>query len=100
MWENPLDELDMFSGSPIDKWREVIFNASKTLAHKELERIIEELALYEIAFEMMEDKNMEVLNLKDLYFNVRNDKELKAAFQNKKNSLALESTSKILSDNE
>lgn len=99
MWENnPLDSLDMFSGSPIDKWRDVIFNASKTLAHKELERILEELALYEIAFEMIEDS--QEVSLKDLYFKVRHDEKFKEVFQNKKNSLAIESTSKILSDNE
>ncbi|WP_304150413.1 DUF2018 family protein, partial [Helicobacter bilis] len=44
MWENPLDNMEVFEGSPVDKWKEVIFNASRTLASKEIERLLEELA--------------------------------------------------------
>ena len=25
MWENPLDNMEVFEGSPVDKWKEVIF---------------------------------------------------------------------------
>lgn len=97
MWENKSDELDMFSSTPLQKWKDIIFNASRTLASKELERIIEELAIYELALE--ECSNGE-LNLREFYYKAHNDLDLKERLKTKINSLALESMSRILSENE
>lgn len=96
MWENPLDNMEVFEGNPIDKWKEVIFNASRTLAHKEIERLLEELALYEMAFEAEEKP----VNLREFFYNIYHDAEFKQQFLEKKNSLAIESMAKILSENE
>ncbi len=96
MWENPVDSMEIFEGSPITKWKEIIFNASRTLASNEIERLLEELALYEMAFE---EQDMQI-NLRDFFYNVHHDGELKKRFNEKKNSLAIESMSKILSENE
>ncbi|MDY5184399.1 DUF2018 family protein [Helicobacter trogontum] len=96
MWENPLDNMEVFEGNPIDKWKEVIFNASRTLAHKEIERLLEELALYEMAFEAEEKP----VNLREFFYNIHHDAEFKQQFLEKKNSLAIESMAKILSENE
>lgn len=96
MWENPLDNMEVFEGNPIDKWKEVIFNASRTLAHKEIERLLEELALYEMAFEAEEKP----VNLREFFYNIHHDVEFKQQFLEKKNSLAIESMAKILSENE
>lgn len=96
MWENPLDNMEIFEGSPIDKWKEVIFNASRTLANKEIERLLEELALYEMAFEAEEKPT----NLREFFYNIHHDAEFKKRFLEKKNSLAIESMAKILSENE
>lgn len=96
MWENPLDNMEVFEGSPIHKWKEVIFNASRTLASKEIERLLEELALYEMAFEAEEKP----ANLREFFYNVHHDNDFKQRFTEKKNSLAIESMSKILSENE
>lgn len=96
MWENPVDTMEIFEGNPISKWKEVIFNASRTLASNELERLLEELALYELALEEQETQ----VNLRELYYKVHHDEALKVKFQQTKNSLAMESMSKILSENE
>ncbi|PAF50065.1 hypothetical protein BKH43_06115 [Helicobacter sp. 13S00401-1] len=97
MWENKEDELDMFYGSPTDKWKDVIFNASRTLASKELDRLLEELALYELLFEEIECN----VDLREFYYKVKNESsELKKRLEENKQSIALESTSKILSENE
>ncbi len=96
MWENSTSDMEIFEGTPISKWKDIIFNASKTLASNELERLLEELAMYEMAFEEQEIQ----MNLRDFFYNVHHDTELKKRFIDKKNSLAIESMSKILSENE
>lgn len=96
MWENPLDNMEIFEGSPIDKWKEIIFNANRSLAENELERLLEELALYEMAFEEQGTQ----INLRDLFYKAHHDETLKQRFNDIKKNLALESMSKILSENE
>lgn len=96
MWENPIDNMEVFEGSPIEKWKEVIFNASRVLANKEIERLLEELALYEMAFEAEEKPT----NLREFFYNVYHNEDFKQKFLEKKNSLAIESMAKILSENE
>lgn len=96
MWENTLDNMEVFEGDPIHKWKEIVFNASRTLASNELERLLDELALYEMAFEAQEKP----ANLREFFYNVHHDSALKQRFMDKKNSLAIESMAKILSENE
>lgn len=96
MWENPIDDMEIFEGNPIEKWKEVIFNASRTLTNKELERLLDELALYEMVFEAEEKPK----NIREFFYNVHHDVEFKQMFLAKKNSLAIESMAKILSENE
>lgn len=96
MWENSFDKLDMFAGTPIMKWKEVVLNGSLGPVHNELERLLEELALYEL---ILEEMSCDV-NLREFYYKVKNEDELKAKFNEKKNNIAIESTSKILSESE
>ncbi|MFA4846664.1 DUF2018 family protein, partial [Helicobacter pylori] len=44
-------ELEIFEGNPLDKWNDIIFHASKKLSKKELERLLELLALLETFIE-------------------------------------------------
>lgn len=96
MWENPLDSLDMFASSPVTKWKEVIFNASRGLAESEIERLLESLAMYEI---LLEESGGDI-NLRDFFQKSMIDENLKQKINERKNSLAIESMSKILSENE
>ena len=96
MWENANNEDGMFEGTPIGKWKEVVFNASRGLAESELERLLEELALYEMAFE---DSDIDI-NLRELFYKAHHDESFKQRLQERKNSIAIESMSKILSENE
>ncbi|RDU71661.1 DUF2018 domain-containing protein [Helicobacter aurati] len=94
MWENSNSEI--FEGEPISKWKDIIFHASRTLANNELERLLEELALYELAFD---EYDVEI-NMRDFYHKTHYDERFKQALKERKNSLAIESMSKILSENE
>ena len=94
MWEN--SDSEIFEGEPIGKWKDIIFHASRTLASNELERILEELALYELA---LQEHGIEI-NRRDLYYRSHHDADFKQRLQEHKNSLAIESMSKILSENE
>ena len=87
MWEE-WKELEILEGDPIDKWSEIILHASPTLAKQELERILELLAIYEVAFE---ESGM------DLRRFIHSHKE---AIESQKRSSAIESSAKILSENE
>lgn len=71
---------ELFEGSPIEKWKEIIFHANPSVVSKELERILEELARAELQKEGLEE-NFE--NLKRV-----------------KQDLAIHSMGNILSRNE
>ena len=94
MWENSDNEI--FEGRPLDKWKEIIFNASRTLASGELDRLLEKLALYELAFEEHEIN----VDMRELHHRASHDEGFKQRLQEYKTSLAIESMSKILSENE
>lgn len=71
---------EIFEGSVVEKWKEIIFHANPSVVSKELERLLEELAKAELREE---------------------GKEL--TFENitkQKQDLALTSMSEILSQNE
>ncbi|WP_345971086.1 DUF2018 family protein [Sulfurimonas sp. HSL1-6] len=62
------DEGDMFSGSPRSKFMDVIFNANRSVAEGELQRLIERLAAMEkILSESMDDATLE-RTIKQLQF--------------------------------
>ncbi|RDU69511.1 DUF2018 domain-containing protein [Helicobacter cholecystus] len=71
---------ELFEGSPIAKWKEIILHASPSCVEEELERLLEELAVYELQQEG-EEINAQSIN-------------------RKKCDLAITSMSKILSKNE
>ncbi|GAA8317111.1 hypothetical protein HpDR25_00010 [Helicobacter pylori] len=49
-------ELEIFEGNPLDKWNDIIFHASKKLSKKELERLLELLALLETFIDYADDQ--------------------------------------------
>jgi len=87
MWEE-FNQLEVLHGEPVEKWSEIICNASPTLVSKELERLLELLATYQIAFE----KSGEDFRR----FSHANREEILAQQRN----IAIESMAKILSENE
>lgn len=92
MWE----DLEVLQGSPVKKWQDIIFNANQNLAQKELERLLELLAVceYVIQKEDLEEQVEKVL--KTLKFDCAIQEDIKK----QKNNLAIESMAKILSENE
>lgn len=63
---------EIFEGSPIDKWKEIVLNANPSVVGKELERLLDELAKYELiaqgvepTFENLqkEKKNLAILSM-------------------------------------
>lgn len=95
MWEE-FDGLEVLQGSPVEKWKDVIFNASRTLASLELERLLELQAIYEIVLEESELEG----RLKEIFIGMQENEELYKKIKHQKNNIAIESTAKILSENE
>lgn len=95
MWEE-FDGLEVLQGSPVEKWKDVIFNASRTLASLELERLLELQAIYEI---ILEESELEG-RLKEIFIGMQENEELYEKIKHQKNNIAIESTAKILSENE
>lgn len=52
---------ELFEGSPIEKWKEIILHANPSVVSRELERILEELARAELQKEGLEE-SLENLN--------------------------------------
>ncbi|WP_300223323.1 DUF2018 family protein [uncultured Helicobacter sp.] len=71
---------ELFEGSPIQKWKEIIFHANPSVVEAELERLLEDLAICEL------EKEGGELSFENI--------------QKKKNDLAITSMSEILSKNE
>lgn len=71
---------ELFEGSPIQKWKEIIFYANPSVVEAELERLLEDLAICEL------EKEGGELSFENI--------------QKKKNDLAITSMSEILSKNE
>lgn len=88
MWEELNNGLEVLEGDPVKKWCEIMLNASPTLATKELEKLLEMLATYELAYEESGG---------DLRKFVHSNKE---SIEAKKRDIALHSSAKILSENE
>ncbi|MCE3039604.1 DUF2018 family protein [Helicobacter anatolicus] len=92
MWE----DLEVLQGNPVQKWQDIVFHANRSLVQKQLENLLERLALCEtlIHEEGLEDKLLEKARI--LHF----DEDLQQDIGNKKADLAIESMAKILSENE
>ena len=87
MWED-FNDLEVLQGDPISKWLDVIQNASPTLVRQELERLLELLATFELAFEQ---------SGQDLRQFIHTHQD---SIKSQKQNIAIESMAKILSENE
>lgn len=83
---------DIFSGCPVQKWKEIIFHSNRGLAEDEIERILEQLALCELLLDELEP-NWEQ-KIAKLSFSHE------SAINNRKNNLAIDSMGKILTQSE
>ncbi len=89
-------ELEIFEGNPLDKWNDIVFHASRKLSKKELERLLELLALLE-AF--IEKENIEE-KFESFAKALRIDEALQQTVEGKKTDFAIQSMANILSGNE
>ncbi|CAM2922381.1 DUF2018 family protein [Helicobacter burdigaliensis] len=85
----------IFEGLPQDKWLEIIFNASRGLAQKELLDMLERMASLEILLEKRLGETWEE-ELEYLLKSEENAEEIHKCKQN----IAISSMGKILSQNE
>lgn len=93
MGEDMSDFFDeMLSVSPMDKWIEIILNASPTLVATELESIIEKLVIYEA---IIESKLTDFQTCFESY-----KLSHKEEIDNAKSSFVIESMGKILGSHE
>lgn len=80
----------MFDSTPLEKWQEIIRHASPTLVGLELESLLERLAGYELLLEK------QGVRLDSSFESLRATQEL----QERRDSLAIESMARILSNHE
>ncbi|MCH5322334.1 MAG: DUF2018 family protein [Helicobacter sp.] len=85
----------IFEGLPQDKWLEIIFNASRTLASQELLRILERQASLEVLLE----KRLGEMWEEELEY-IQKSEESAEEIHTQMQNLAMESMGKILSLNE
>ncbi|WP_104748814.1 DUF2018 family protein [Helicobacter cetorum] len=89
-------DLEIFEGNPLDKWNDILFHASKKLSKKELERLLELLALQEV---FLEEENLDTKF--KLFANALTiDSELQKKIESKKIDITIQSMANILSENE
>ncbi|AFI06248.1 DUF2018 family protein [Helicobacter cetorum] len=89
-------KLEIFEGSPLDKWNDILFHASRKLSKKELERLLELLALLEtfIEEEDLEEKFRFFANA------LTCNEELQQRIESRKTDIVIQSMANILSGNE
>ncbi|PAU99743.1 DUF2018 family protein [Helicobacter sp. TUL] len=90
-----LDDLEMFGKSPLQKWHEIIRNASPTLVEMELERLLGVISLYEL---FLESKGVASVDVQK--FSLSLDEEQKQEVRDLVDSLAIESMGNILGNHE
>lgn len=90
-----MQDLEMFGKSPLQKWHEIIHNASPTLVEMELERLLGVIGLYEMFLESKNIDNAEVQR-----FSLSLDEEQKQSVRELIDSLAIESMGNILGNHE
>ncbi|WP_295702014.1 DUF2018 family protein [Helicobacter mastomyrinus] len=83
-----------FEGTPLQKWQEIIHNASPTLVSLELESLLERIAIYEM---LLHKQGIDAqLALEQSRF----DESILVELEEMKNNLAIDSMAKILSNHE
>lgn len=90
-----LDDLELFGKPPLEKWKEIMQNASPTLVGLELERLLEEVALLEL---FIESKGLDCAEVRNYARSF--DEEQKENLRAMKDSLAIESMGIILGNHE
>ena len=90
-----MQDLEMFGKSPLQKWHEIIRNASPTLVEMELERLLGMLSLYELFLESKGIDSAEVQR-----FALSLDEEQKQSVRELVDSLVIESMGNILGSHE
>lgn len=90
-----LDDLELFGKPPLEKWKEIMQNASPTLVGLELERLLEEVALLEL---FIESKGLDCAEVRNYARSF--DEEQKETLRAMKDSLAIESMGIILGNHE
>lgn len=88
--------MDILEGDPVDRWKEIVFAANKGIVSKELQRLIEYLAVCEV---VIEKENLEE-RLQKAFDDLQCDVELKELIRKNKNDIVIESMANILSQNE
>lgn len=81
-----------FEGTPVEKWKEIIFNASPTLVGLDLERLLQRLAVCEM---LLEAHNVDIDDVMD-EFVLENSMQV----EERKGNIAIESMGKILGNYE
>lgn len=85
---------EMFNASPLQRWQEIICNASPTLVGLELEALLEKIAIYEALLEQHS------IDVESASFAFKESEEARAMIEAAKHNLAIESMAKILSNHE
>ena len=85
----------IFEGLPQEKWLDIIFNASRTLANKELLRILEKQA----AMEVLLEKRLGEMWEEELHY-IQSSEESGDEIEKITRNIAIESMGNILSQNE
>ncbi|MCX2716726.1 DUF2018 family protein [Helicobacter sp. MIT 21-1697] len=83
-----------FEGTPLQKWQEIILNASPTLVGLELEALLERIAVYEALLEH------QGVDIESAFAHYRFDEAHKEELRVAKDNLAIESMAKILGNYE
>lgn len=90
-----MQDLEMFGKTPLQKWHEIIRNASPTLVEMELERLLGVIGLYEL---YLESKGIQSVDVQK--FSLSLDEEQKESVRELIDSLAIESMGNILGNHE
>ncbi|TLE00383.1 DUF2018 family protein [Helicobacter japonicus] len=83
-----------FDGTPVEKWKEVVLNASPTLVGLELESLLERIAVYEALLEA------QGIDIESTFMQYRFDENNRDSLRAIKDNLAIDSMAKILSNHE
>lgn len=91
-----MENLEIFQGEPLDKWKEIVLNIDNRIIQKEMERLLDLLAVYEM---IIEKRGLEA-EIEEVIKEARKDELLKEKIKKHKNNLAISSMAEILSQNE
>ncbi|RDU73295.1 DUF2018 domain-containing protein [Helicobacter anseris] len=88
--------MEILEGDPIGRWEEIVFAANKGIVSRELQRLIEYIAICEILIEdeRLEEKLQKVLKA------LQYDERIKELVRKNKNDIVIASMANILSQNE